>query len=53
MQLEYSCRRCSIYIFIRDSTLGFKGLSEDNSKTRLREIFQFMDLVRFISEVKR
>ena len=45
-----ACRRCSNYIFILHLTLGFNILCKDNCKPR-REIFNFWDLVRLISEI--
>ena len=42
-----ACRRCSNYIFILDSTSGFKVFSKDSRKT-VREYFMCWDLVRLI-----
>ena len=47
-----TCRRCSNYIFILHSTLGFNILRKDNCKPR-RETFKFWNLVRLISEILR
>ena len=45
-----TCRRCSNYIFILHTTLGFNLLRKDNCKPR-RETFKIWDLVSLILEI--